>query len=41
VLGVLKVQRGRLDLAYLERWAHALGLADLVERALRESAPCA
>ena len=39
VLGVLKVQRGRLDLAYLERWAHELGLADLVERALRESAP--
>jgi hypothetical protein len=39
VLGVLKVQRGRLDLAYLERWAPALGLVDLVERALRESAP--
>ncbi|MCD6553417.1 MAG: hypothetical protein J7M16_05345 [Anaerolineae bacterium] len=34
VLGVLKVQWGRLDLAYLRRWAPALGVADLLEKAL-------
>ncbi len=37
VLGVLKVQHGRLDLAYLRRWAAELGLCDLLERALTES----
>lgn len=37
VLGVLKVQRGRLDDAYLDRWAPQLGVADLLERARRES----
>ena len=34
VLGVLKVQGERLDLAYLRRWATALGIADLLEKAL-------
>jgi hypothetical protein len=34
VLGVLKVQGGRLDVAYLRRWATALGVADLLEKAL-------
>jgi hypothetical protein len=34
VLGVLKVQGERLDLAYLHRWATALGVADLLEKAL-------
>ncbi len=34
VLGVLKAHQGRLDLAYLRRWAPALGVADLLERAL-------
>ena len=33
VLGVLKVQAGALDTAYLDRWAEALGLTDLLERA--------
>lgn len=34
VLGVLQVQVGRLELAYLRRWAATLGVADLLERAL-------
>jgi hypothetical protein len=34
VLGVLKVQGERLDLAYLRRWADALGVANLLEKAL-------
>lgn len=38
VLGVLKVQRPQLDVAYLRRWGAALGVAHLVERALGESA---
>ena len=37
VLGVLKVQAERLDLPYLRHWAAALGLAELLERALSES----
>jgi hypothetical protein len=37
VLGVLKVQRGRVDLAYMRRWAAELDLLDLLERALTES----
>lgn len=36
VVGVLKVQRGRTDLAYLRRWAAVLGVSDLLERALAE-----
>ena len=40
VLGILKVQRGRLDAAYLQRWAENLGLTELLEHALRDaSAP--
>jgi hypothetical protein len=34
VLGVLKVQAGRLDLSYLRHWAAELGVADLLEKAL-------
>jgi hypothetical protein len=37
VLGVMKVQAGELDLAYLDPWARELGLSDLLEKALRES----
>lgn len=37
VLGVLKVQAGRLDLDYLHKWAAELKVADLLQRALRES----
>lgn len=34
ILGVLKVQDTNLDMAYLQRWASSLGVADLLERAL-------
>lgn len=36
VVGVLNVQGERLDLAYLRRWATALGVDDLLERVLAE-----
>jgi hypothetical protein len=37
ILGVLKVQAGRLDLDYLRQWAGELHVADLLQRALKES----
>lgn len=37
VRNVLKTQRGRLDLAYLDQWAAALGIADLMLRALKDA----
>ena len=37
IVGVLKVQAGRLDLDYLARWAQALDVAELLQRALKES----
>lgn len=37
ILGVLKVQGERLDLAYLHHWAGELHVADLLERALTAS----
>ena len=37
VLGVLKVQGNRLDLAYLRQWAASLGVSDLLEKALTEA----
>lgn len=37
VVGVLGSQTGRLDRAYLDRWAGELGLTDLLARALRET----
>ncbi|NLE36870.1 MAG: hypothetical protein GX621_02470 [Pirellulaceae bacterium] len=36
VLGVMKVQRDRLDQGYLDTWAASLGLTDLLERARLE-----
>jgi len=37
VLGVLKVQGERLDLAYLRQWAAELGVAELLEKAIAEA----
>jgi hypothetical protein len=37
VLGILKVQAGNLDLAYLNQWAHELHVEDLFERAFKEA----
>ncbi|MGH7699083.1 MAG: hypothetical protein ACREMJ_00965 [Gemmatimonadales bacterium] len=37
VLGVLRAQEGRLDRAELATWAEALGVGDLLARALREA----
>jgi hypothetical protein len=37
VLGVLKVQAGRLDRDYLRKWAAELGVSDLLDKALIES----
>jgi hypothetical protein len=37
VLGVLKVQRQRLDLVYLRETARRLGLSEMLDRALTES----
>jgi hypothetical protein len=37
ILGVLKVQAGRLDLDYLHQWAAELNVTDLLQRALKES----
>jgi hypothetical protein len=39
ILGVLKVQRGKLDLDYLRRMAVEMSIADLLEKALAESLP--
>jgi hypothetical protein len=36
VLGVIKVRRGDLDLAYLRRWAEESGVEELLNRALAE-----
>jgi hypothetical protein len=38
ILGVLKTRAGELDLDYLHDWARELKVADLLERALKESA---
>lgn len=37
VMGVLKVQQGRLDMAYLRHWAAELGLTDLFRHVCRDA----
>ena len=37
VLGILRVQKNALDVAYLERWAVSLAVADLLARARSEA----
>jgi hypothetical protein len=37
ILGIMRRQAAALDLAYLRRWADALGVRDLLERALTEA----
>jgi hypothetical protein len=37
VLGVLKVQRQRLDLDYLKEWAPRIGVDDLLRQAFEDS----
>lgn len=37
ILGIIAVQEGRLDRAYLDLWARSLGVDDLLARALEES----
>lgn len=37
ILGVIKIQAGRLDLDYLQKWAAELKVSDLLQRALNES----
>ncbi len=37
ILGILQKQAASLDLAYLDRWSAALGVSDLLERALVEA----
>lgn len=37
VLGVLKVQLGRLDIAYMNQWAESLELTELLDEALLQS----
>jgi hypothetical protein len=36
ILGILRVQAGALDTAYLRRWADELGLRELLDRAQEE-----
>lgn len=37
VLGLLRIHRGVLDVAYLRRWAAELGVGELLDRALAEA----
>jgi hypothetical protein len=35
-MGVIKVQAGNLDMAYLQKWAAELDVLDLLEKAISE-----
>jgi hypothetical protein len=37
IVGVLRARAGDIDVPYLERWAAVLGIADLLDRARRET----
>ena len=37
LLGVLKVQRGTLDMPYLQQWAGQLGLSELLRQAMQDA----
>jgi len=37
VLGVLEIQKGQLDIQYLNQWAARLGVRDLLEKAISEA----
>lgn len=37
LVGIIKVQKGVLDLEYLTGWAHKLGMSDLLEKAMRDA----
>ena len=37
VLGIIRLQQGRLDREYMKKWAVELKVADLLDRALREA----
>ena len=37
VLGVLGIQKGQLDIDYLNKWAANLGVSDLLEKAMSET----
>ena len=37
VIGIVKVQRGRLDLGYLKKWAVRLKISDLLKTALKDT----
>jgi len=37
ILGVLKVQRGTLDMPYLQQWAGQLGLSELLRQAMQDA----
>jgi hypothetical protein len=36
VIGILKIQAGRLDFGYVQKWAEELGISDLLLRARQE-----
>jgi hypothetical protein len=37
IQGVIQLQKGNLDMAYLRKWAAALQVSDLLEKAIREA----